>query len=223
MAWANVATRYARSNSRDEVRPPRLEVGVAEPREPRVAGREAVVQLEEAEGDDERGERVADRGIAPVHDRVARRRARTRRSRAGRRAGSCRPGSRRPPRHTARRSGARTREAPRAPRARAAGRATASSRKRAGSAATRRSRTSWRGGRRTWARSPRCSSAYRGSTRCHSSGGLPEAADRPSRVRREHPRPAASMAEHADDAVRPAPAELRGQARLEGLLRAGTP
>jgi hypothetical protein len=45
---------------------PRLEVGVAEPREPRVSRREAGALLEEAEGDNQRRERMTDRGVAPV-------------------------------------------------------------------------------------------------------------------------------------------------------------
>src|SRR5438270_2926545 len=45
---------------------PRLQICVAQPREPRVARRQLVELLEEAEGDDERRKRVRDRRIAPV-------------------------------------------------------------------------------------------------------------------------------------------------------------
>jgi hypothetical protein len=49
-----------------ETATPRLQVGVAQPPEPRVGRRQLVDLLEEAEGDDERGEGVRDRGVAPV-------------------------------------------------------------------------------------------------------------------------------------------------------------
>src|SRR5439155_945152 len=45
---------------------PRLQIYVAQPREPRVARRQFVELLEEAEGNDERRKRVRDRRIAPV-------------------------------------------------------------------------------------------------------------------------------------------------------------
>src|SRR3954462_5273401 len=47
-------------------RAPGLEVGVSEAGEPRVFGVEARCLLEEAERHDERRERMADRGVAPV-------------------------------------------------------------------------------------------------------------------------------------------------------------
>lgn len=46
--------------------PPRLQVGVTEPREPGIVGREPVHLDEESEGLEQRDERVADRRIAPV-------------------------------------------------------------------------------------------------------------------------------------------------------------
>src|SRR5919197_2971121 len=48
--------------------PPRLQVGVAQPREPRVARRELRELLEEAEGHDQRGERMGDRRVSPVEE-----------------------------------------------------------------------------------------------------------------------------------------------------------
>ena len=47
---------------------PGLEVGVAQPGEPRVVRREAVRVLEEPEGDDEGRERVRDARVALVED-----------------------------------------------------------------------------------------------------------------------------------------------------------
>src|SRR2546423_15051216 len=45
---------------------PRLQIGIAQPREPRVARRQLVDLLEEPERDDERREGVRDRRVAPV-------------------------------------------------------------------------------------------------------------------------------------------------------------
>lgn len=63
---AKVPTRMASANASGETSAPPLEVPVAQPREPRVAGRQLSALLQEAEGDDEGRKWMRDRRVAPV-------------------------------------------------------------------------------------------------------------------------------------------------------------
>ena len=107
-ACANLPTRIASANVVLETAAPRLQIRVAQPREPRVGRRQLVDLLEEAERHDERREGMRDRRVAPV-EQAQPLALLSRRSHGGGRRAESSPGRRvRRARRTAPRSGART-------------------------------------------------------------------------------------------------------------------